>query len=110
MKYLTNFYRDHLNMLRIKLTDDVQLFSDFIEDVSTEEEIDEYIVEIDKVLNGIYEDFEIQLNATGVFIRKDITIVEHFFSNCDENKNEMETEQFKSLLLLWKTKLPERFL
>ena len=110
MKYLKNFYRDHLNMLRIKLTDDVQLFSDFIEDVSTAVEIDEYIVEIDKVLNGIYEYFEIHLNATGVFIKKEVTIVEHFFINSDENKNEMETEQFKEILLLWKTKLPERLL
>ncbi|MGG0738481.1 tRNA-Val4 [Niallia taxi] len=110
MKYVKNFYRDHLNMLRIKLTDGVQLFSDFIEDVSTEEEIDEYIVEIDKVLNGIYEDFEIHLNATGVIIRKDVTIVEHFFSNSEENGDKMETKEFKSLLLLWKTKLPKRFL
>ncbi|MFP9130475.1 tRNA-Val4 [Niallia sp. BSM11] len=110
MKYLNSFYRDHLNMLRIKLTEDVQLFSDFIEDISTVQEIDEYIEEIDKVLNGVYEDFEIQLNATGVIIKKDVTTVEHFFSNSDENRNEMETDQFKELLLLWKAKLPERFL
>ena len=43
MKYQYNFYRDHLNVLRIKLPDDIKLFADFIEDIATEQELDEYV-------------------------------------------------------------------
>lgn len=70
MKYIYSFYRDHLNILRIKLPDEVKFFADFIEDIATVKELDEYIEDIEKVLNGSCEDFEIQLNATSVLIKK----------------------------------------
>jgi hypothetical protein len=109
MKYLYKFYRDHLDLLRIKLPDEIELFSDFLEDITTEEEADEYIEYIEKVLNGSYDNFEIQLNATSAFIKKDMTILEHFFTSKEPNENTIETEQFKELILIWKNKLPERF-
>ncbi|MBJ7961804.1 tRNA-Val4 [Bacillus cereus group sp. N28] len=109
MKYIYSFYRDHLNILRIKLPDEVKFFTDFIEDIATVKELDEYIEDIEKVLNGSCEDFEIQLNATSVLIKKDETIVEHFFTNDELNENKMETEQFKELMLIWKSKISERF-
>ena len=41
----------------------MKFFADFIEDIATVKELDEYIEDIEKVLNGSCEDFEIQLNA-----------------------------------------------
>ncbi|MED4072614.1 tRNA-Val4 [Priestia endophytica] len=109
MKCLYEFYRDHLDILRIKLSDEIELFSDFVKDITTEEEADEYLEYVEKVLDGSYDDLEIQLNATSVFIKKDVSILEHFFKNRESNENTIETEQFKELILIWKSKLLERF-
>ncbi|MCZ0874136.1 tRNA-Val4 [Peribacillus sp. AS_2] len=109
MKYSYEFYRDHLEMLRIKLPGEIELFADFIEDISTEQKADEYITKVENVLNGLYQDFEIQLNATSVLIKKDMTVLEHLFTYEEPFENEMETEQFKELMLIWKDKIPERF-
>ncbi|MBT2646731.1 tRNA-Val4 [Bacillus sp. ISL-34] len=109
MKYSYEFYRDHLEMLRIKLPGEIELFADFIEDISTEQKADEYITKVENVLNGLYQDFEIQLNATSVLIKKDMTVLEHLFTFEEPYENEMETEQFKELMLIWKDKIPERF-
>ncbi|MFS0765688.1 tRNA-Val4 [Peribacillus phoenicis] len=109
MKYPYEFFRDHLEMLRIKLPGEIELFADFIEDISTEQKTNEYITIVESVLNGLYQDFEIQLNATSVLIKKDMTILEHLFTYEEPYENEMETEQFKELMLIWKNKIPERF-
>ncbi|MFJ7853947.1 tRNA-Val4 [Peribacillus frigoritolerans] len=109
MKYLFEFFRDPFGTLRIKLSDEIKLFADFIEDIPTEEEADEYIEIVDNVLNGLHEKFEIQLNATSVLIKKDMTVLEHFFRYEEPYENEMETEEFKELMLIWKSKIPERF-
>lgn len=110
MKYSYEFYRDHLNILRIKLPDKIKLFADFIEDIATEQEVDEYLADIEKVLNGLYEDFEIQLNATSIFIKSDKTVVEHFYTNDEPYENVIETEELRELMLKWKSKIPDRFL
>ncbi|WP_339200744.1 tRNA-Val4 [Peribacillus sp. FSL P2-0133] len=109
MKYAYEFYRDHLEMLRIKLPGEIELFADFIEDISTEQKAGEYIKVVENVLNGLYQDFEIQLNATSVLIKKDMTVLEHLFTYEESYENEMKTEQFKELMLIWKNKIPERF-
>ncbi|MFF2496844.1 tRNA-Val4 [Peribacillus sp. NPDC058075] len=109
MKYAYEFYRDHLEILRIKLPGEIKLFADFIEDIPTEEEADEYITIVENVLNGLHEKFEIQLNATSVLIKKDMTVLEHFYRYEEPYGNELETEEFKELMLIWKSKIPERF-
>ncbi|MGQ4668590.1 tRNA-Val4 [Metabacillus halosaccharovorans] len=109
MKYHYNFYRDHHNVLRVKLPDSIKLFADFIEDISTQQELDEYVEDIKKVTNGLYEDFEIQLNAASVSINKDVTIVENNFRIEEPYENTIETEQFIELLLIWREKISERF-
>lgn len=109
MKYSYDFFRDHVGTLRIKLPGEIELFADFIEDISTEQKADEYITKVENVLNGLYQDFEIQLNATSVLIKKDMTVLEHLFTYEEPYENEMETEQFKELMLIWKDKIPERF-
>ncbi|KAA6452049.1 tRNA-Val4 [Bacillus swezeyi] len=102
MKYLYEFKRDPLGYLRISLPKEISLFSDFIEDIPTTEEADEYLADIENVLNGTYKDSEIQLNATSVLIKKDMTVVEHFFRNDPPYENTIETEEFKELLLIWR--------
>ncbi|MFJ7939202.1 tRNA-Val4 [Peribacillus sp. NPDC096622] len=109
MKYAYEFYRDHLDMLRIKLPGEIELFADFIEDIPTEQKADEYIKKVENVLNGLYQDFDIQLNATSVLIKKDMTVLEHLFTYEEHYENEMETEQFKELILIWKGKILDRF-
>lgn len=109
MKYQYDFYRDHLNVLRLKLPDKIKLFADFIEEITTEQELVEYIEDIDKVINGSCEDFEIQLNAASVFINKDVTTVENTFRIEEPYENTIETAQFLTLLLIWREKIPEIF-
>ncbi|MFC7370767.1 tRNA-Val4 [Fictibacillus iocasae] len=109
MKYVYSLYRDHLDVLRIKLPDEIKIFSDFIEDITTEQEIDEYIEDIKKVINGVYEDFEIELNATSAFIKKDVTTVENPYRIEEPYENRIETEQFLELLLIWRGKIQEIF-
>ncbi|WP_072174334.1 tRNA-Val4, partial [Bacillus subtilis] len=83
--------------------------SDFIENIATEEQANEYIDYIEKVSEGIYEDFEIELNATSVLIKKDVTIVENSFRIEEAYENSIETDQFRELLLIWRDKIPDIF-
>ncbi|RAP19532.1 hypothetical protein C2W59_01065 [Bacillus pumilus] len=54
--------------LAIILPEEISIFSDFIQDISTEE-VDEYIEYIQNVIDGVYENFEITLNATSASIK-----------------------------------------
>lgn len=38
-----------------------------------------------------------------------MTVLEHLFTYEESYENEMKTEQFKELMLIWKNKIPERF-
>ncbi|MDL2029732.1 tRNA-Val4 [Bacillus subtilis] len=103
MKYSYKFKEDPFGDLGIVLPEEVSIFSDFIENIATEEQA-EYIDYIEKVLKGIYEDFEIELNATSVLIKKDVTIVENSFRIETPYENSIETDQFRELLLIWRDK------
>ncbi len=88
MKYSYKFEEDPFGDLGIVLPEEISIFSDFIENITTEEQANEYIDYIEKVSEGIYEDFEIELNATSVLIKKDVAIVETSF----RKKNPMKTQ------------------
>ncbi|MGM9928564.1 MAG: tRNA-Val4 [Bacillus sp. (in: firmicutes)] len=105
MKYSYEFKKDPFGITRIVLPEKINIFSDFIEDISTEEEADEYIGYVKKVLEGVYEDFEITLNATGVNIKKDLTIAEHHYRFDEPFENTIETEEFLELMLIWREKI-----
>ena len=60
---------------------------------------------VKKVLEGVYEDFEITLNATSVNIKKDITTVEHHYRSDKPLENTIETEEFLELMLIWREKI-----
>lgn len=109
MKYSYEFKRNPLGYLRIILPQEINLFSDFIEDIVYETEVDEYIDIVEKVMEGEYDEFEIEGNATSVLIKKDTTVLHHFYIFEKPNKNEMETKQFKELMLIWRIKIPERY-
>ncbi|MDM5296974.1 tRNA-Val4 [Bacillus pumilus] len=109
MKYLYEFKKDQFGDLGIVLQEEISIFSDFIQDISTEEEVDEYIGYIQNVIEGVHENFEITLNATSVNIKKDVTTVEHHYRIEEPTKNKIETKEFMELLFIWKEKIPEIF-
>jgi hypothetical protein len=92
MKYSYEFKQDPFVDLGIILPEEICLFTDFIENIATVDQVDEYIDYIEKVLNGTYEDFQIELNATSVLIKKDVTIVENLFRNEGPYENSIETK------------------
>ncbi|MGG0412342.1 tRNA-Val4 [Peribacillus simplex] len=109
MKYSYDFKRNPLGYLRIILPQEINLYSDFIEDIVFETEVDEYIDIVEKVMEGEYDDFEIEGNATSVMIKKDTTVLHHFYIFDKPNENQMETKQFKELMLIWRNKISERY-
>lgn len=111
MKYSYFFTRTPSGRLLIKLPKDVELFSDFIELISTEEDVKKIIETIDQVINGTYSEYELFLDAPTVLIKPDITTVSLADILDDPPPDQtMETEEFRKLILIWKEKLPERFI
>ena len=108
MRYSYEFKKDPCGITRIVLPEKISIFSDFIEDISTEE-VDEYIGYVKNVLDGIYEDFEITLNATSVIIKKEVTIAEHYYRIDEPVENTMETEEFLELMFILREKIVEEF-
>ncbi|MBX9976533.1 tRNA-Val4 [Cytobacillus firmus] len=109
MRYPYEFKKDPFGDIGIVLPDEISLFSDFIENIATEEQVDEYKEYIERVLGGEYEDFEIELNATSVYIKRDVTIIKNNFRIEEPYENKIETEQFIELLLIWREKIQEIF-
>ncbi|MEW4289623.1 tRNA-Val4 [Rossellomorea marisflavi] len=107
MRYSYEFKEDPFGDLMIVLPEEFSVFSDFIQDISTEQEVDEYIGYIKNVLERVHETFEITLNATSVMIRKDVTIAQHHYPTAETFENTMETEVFIELLRIWKEKVAE---
>ncbi|MFS0655223.1 tRNA-Val4 [Bacillus sp. 179-C3.3 HS] len=108
MRYSYEFKEDQFGDLAIILPEEISIFSDFIQDISTEE-VDEYIGYIQNVIDGVYENFEITLNATSVNIKNDETVAEHHYRIEEPLENKIETKDFIDLLLIWREKIPEIF-
>lgn len=109
MKYEFSFYKDPLGTLRIKLPEEVDMFSDFIEEIATKELANEIIRNIDSVQKGEKVEEEIMINAPTVVIGPHITSVSLADILDDPPPDEyMETEEFRKLILVWKDKLLER--
>lgn len=79
MEYSYEFKEDQFGNLAIILPEEISIFADFIQDISTTEEVDEYLGYIQNVIDGEYVNFEITLNATSVIIKKNETTVEHHY-------------------------------
>ncbi|KXJ35924.1 tRNA-Val4 [Bacillus spizizenii] len=109
MEYSFKFKRDPLGYLRIVLPTELEYFSDFIENIVSVEEADEYLNIVQEVLDRFSQEYEIQLNTTIAYIKKDKTVVEHLYTESENDKSSMETEKFKNLMLVWRDKIPERY-
>lgn len=109
MKYFYEFQSDPFGDNCIVLSEEMILFSDFIENISTKDHVDEYVGYARKVFEGTYKDFEIELNAVNILIKKDVTIVENNFRIDEPYRNMIETDQFIELLLIWRGKIIEQY-
>lgn len=107
MEYSFECKRDHLGYLRVVLPAELEYFSDFIEDIVSVDEADEYLKMIQDVLDGSSEEYEIQLNTTIAYIKEDQTVIEHLYTENENDRSSMETEKFKKLILDWRDKIPK---
>ena len=112
MKYKYKFYRDPLDSLRMKLPEQIDMFSDFIGQIATEDRANEFIQIIDEVKEGKHDEYEIFFNAPTVLIRPEITSVS-LSDILDEDAppdQYIETDEFRELVAIWKEKIPVRFI
>src|SRR5699024_7587780 len=109
MKYKYKFYRDPLDSLRMKLPEQIDMFSDFIEQIATDDLANEVIEAIDSVQKGDKDEEEIMINAPSVLIRPEITSVTLSDVLDDPPPDQyIETDEFRELVVIWKEKLPIR--
>src|SRR5699024_7001314 len=111
MKY--PYYFEYIvDTLTLRLLKDIEMFSDFIGQIATEDRADEFIQIIDEVKAGKHDEYEIFFNAPTVLIRPEITSVS-LSDILDEDAppdQYIETDQSRELILIWKEKLPVRFI
>ena len=111
MKYSYSFSYSYYGSLLLELPKKIELFANFIELIATEERADEFIQIIDEVKEGKHDEYEIFFNAPTVLIRPEITKVTLSEVLDDPPPDQyIETDQFRELILIWKEKLPIRFI
>jgi len=111
LKYPYFFERDSFGILMIKLPKELELFSHFIEEIATEDLVNEIIESIDSVQRREKEEEEIMINAPTVVIAPTVTSVS-LSDILDEPPPDqyIETDEFRKLILIWQEKLPVRFI
>src|SRR5699024_8970146 len=110
MRYKYKFYRDPLDSLRMKLPEQIDMFSDFIGQIATDDLANEVIEAIDTLHKAYKDEEERMTNASSVLSRTEITSVS-ISDIMDEDAppdQYIETDQFRELILIWKEKLPIR--
>ncbi len=60
--------------------------------------MDECIGCMKNVIDGVYESFEITLNATSVNMKKEGTIAEHHYRVDEPYENIIETKEFRAVV------------
>ena len=110
MKY--PYYFEYIvDTLTLRLPKEIDMFSDFIELIATEDEVNEFIQIIDEVKEGKHDQYEILFDAPMVTIQPEITSVTLSEILDDPPPDQyIETDQFRELILIWKEKLPVRFI
>src|SRR5699024_2185870 len=110
MKY--PYYFEYVGRsLILRLPKEIDMFSDFIELIATEDEVNEFIQIIDEVKEGKHDQYEILFDAPMVTIQPEITKVTLSEVLDDPPPDQyIETDQFRELILIWKEKLPVRFI
>ncbi|ETE92495.1 TPA: EndoU domain-containing protein [Bacillus thuringiensis] len=104
MKYTYEFYRDGLGGLRIRLPKEISIISHFLEDI-LDDEADEYIQILDKVVDQKVPQYEIEGNVAAVYIEPNYTSAINLFMSAPNNQCKIETSEFRKLLVLWRDTL-----
>jgi len=110
MKYL--YYFEYVGRrLILRLPKEIGVFANFIQLIATEDEVNEFIQIIDGVKKGKHDQYEILLDAPMVKIQPEITSVtlSEVLDNPPPDQY-IETDQFRELILIWKEKIPVRFI
>src|SRR5690625_4088039 len=95
----------------IKLPKKIELFSHFIEEIVTEEDVNILIDLIDKIVAGTYKEKEVTFDGPTVLIQQDITSVSlSDILDTPPPDQYIETDEFRKLILIWQEKLPVRFI
>jgi len=110
MKY--PYYFEYVgSSLILRLPKEIDMFFDFIGLIATEDEVNEFIQIIDEVKEGKHDQYEILFDAPMVTIQPEITKVTLSEVLDDPPPDQyIETDQFRELILIWKEKLPVRFI
>src|SRR5699024_10764231 len=110
MKY--SYYVEYIGLsFVVRLPKEIDSFADFIELIETDELANEVIETIDEVQQGETDEEEMMINAPTVLIKPEITSVSLSDILDDPPPDQyIETDEFRELVLIWKEKLPERFL
>src|SRR5699024_268475 len=111
MKY--PYYFEYIvDTLTLRLPKDIEMFSEFIGQIATDDLANEVIEAIDSVQKGDKDEEEIMISAPSVLIRPEITSVS-LSDILDEDAppdQYIETDQLRELILIWKEKIPVRFI
>src|SRR5699024_5349078 len=110
MKY--PYYFEYIvDTLTLRLPKEINMFSHFIDQISKGDRADEFIQIIDELRAGKHDEYEIFYNAPTVLIRPEITSVSLSDILDDPPPDQyIETDQFRELILIWKEKIPVRFI
>src|SRR5699024_8955574 len=110
MKY--PYYFEYVGRrLILRLPKETSIFANFIQLIATEDLANEVIEAIDSVQKGYKDEEEIMINAPTVLIRPEITSVSLSDILDDPPPDQyIETDQFRELILIWKEKIPVRFI
>src|SRR5699024_7087220 len=110
MKY--PYYFEYIvDTLTLRLPKEIDMFSDFIELIATEDEVNEFIQIIDEVKEGKHDQYDILYDAPMVKIHPDIAKVTLCEVLDDPPPDQyIETDRLRELILIWKEKLPVRFI
>ena len=110
MKY--PYYFEYVGRRLIpRLPKEISIFANFIQLIATDDLANEVIEAIDSVQKGDKDEEEIMINAPSVLIRPEITSVtlSEVLDNPPPDQY-IETDQFRELILIWKEKIPVRFI
>src|SRR5699024_11550758 len=108
MKY--PYYFEYIvDTLTLRLPKEIDMFSDFIELIATEDEVNEFIQIIDEVKEGKHDQYEILFDAAMVTIQPEITKV-NLSEVLDDTPPDqfIETDQFCFMIILCNIKLSVR--
>src|SRR5699024_6632063 len=109
MRY--SYYFEYIGRsLVLRLPKEIHMFSEFIGLIATEDLANEVLETIDVVQQGETDEEELMINAPAVLIKPDIASVAVADILDDPPPDQyIETDEFREVVLIWKEKLPERY-